>query len=192
MDISEFSAHVRSCKHRSTTEDNLGLRVLYEHPLGGKRANNTSIVEYDCEHYPSRFSMTVLMITLSIVAIHGIGAHPDDTWCKKVNEGRPGEHYVNWLKDPRMLPAIAPTARIMRYGYESQWFGEDPIRQKAAVVAHRLLLSLRRARKVQPSSSAVKIYRADGCTDLPTSSFDIHSALLRGSGCAEGKSQGLR
>ncbi|KAL8816780.1 MAG: hypothetical protein Q9191_008267, partial [Dirinaria sp. TL-2023a] len=84
----------------------------------------------------------------SIVAIHGIGAHPDDTWCKRIDTGGSSEKYVNWLKDRDMLPAIVPDARIMRYGYQSQWFGDEAISQKTSTVAQRLLLSLRRARKV--------------------------------------------
>lgn len=48
-----------------------------------------------------------------------------------------------------MLPAIAPNARIMRYGYESQWFGEGSVRQKASTLAQRLLLALLRERDVQ-------------------------------------------
>ena len=83
------------------------------------------------------------------MAIHGIGVHPDDGWRKKVDVGGSGEHYVNWLQAPHMLPAVVPGARIMRYGYQSQWFGEEAISQKASIVAHRLLLSLRRERKVR-------------------------------------------
>jgi len=48
-----------------------------------------------------------------------------------------------------MLPAVAPSARIMRYGYESQWFGEGVMRLQTSAVAQRLLLALRRKRKVQ-------------------------------------------
>lgn len=86
----------------------------------------------------------------SIVAIHGIGAHPDDTWCKEVGTDEEGRaRYVNWLKDKHMLPSVVPNARIMRYGYESQWFGTDAIRQKASTVANRFLLALKRKRKVR-------------------------------------------
>ncbi|KAF2198440.1 hypothetical protein GQ43DRAFT_157174 [Delitschia confertaspora ATCC 74209] len=46
-----------------------------------------------------------------------------------------------------MLPAVTPHARIMRYGYQSQWFGEEAMRQTASTVAHRLLLALWRKRK---------------------------------------------
>ncbi|KAG9529222.1 hypothetical protein KCU93_g3700, partial [Aureobasidium melanogenum] len=68
--------------------------------------------------------------TIDIVAIHGIGAHPDDTWCKlreaDLDKTRP-ENYVNWLDDPDMLPSIAPNARVMRYGYESAWCEPEAI-----------------------------------------------------------------
>jgi hypothetical protein len=83
----------------------------------------------------------------SIVAIHGIGAHPDDSWCKHVGTAE-SPQWVNWLEAENMLPAVAPHARIMRYGYQSQWFGEGAMRQKASTVAQRLLLALRRKRKV--------------------------------------------
>lgn len=89
-----------------------------------------------------------LTATFSVVAIHGIGAHPDDTWCKNVDIGHPEERYVNWLKDPHMLPKVLPQARIMRYGYASQWFGDDAIVVKTSTVAERLLRSLNRERRV--------------------------------------------
>jgi hypothetical protein len=83
----------------------------------------------------------------SIVAVHGIGAHPDGSWCKYVGTAE-NARWVNWLEAENMLPAVAPHARIMRYGYQSQWFGEGAMRQKASTVAQRLLLALRRKRKV--------------------------------------------
>lgn len=89
------------------------------------------------------FSLT----RLSIVAIHGIGAHPVDTWCKKVGTGETS-HYVNWLEKEDMLPSVVPNARIMRYGYMSRWYGDDAIRQKTTTVADRLLISLKRVRRV--------------------------------------------
>ena len=54
----------------------------------------------------------------SIVAIHGIGAHPDNTWNKDVGT-KESPQYVNWLEQSDMLPAAIPQVRIMRYGYES-------------------------------------------------------------------------
>lgn len=47
-----------------------------------------------------------------------------------------------------MLPVVAPNARIMRYGYQSQWFGKEAMQQNVSTVAGRLLLQLRRKRKV--------------------------------------------
>ncbi|PSN58929.1 TPR-like protein [Corynespora cassiicola Philippines] len=46
-----------------------------------------------------------------------------------------------------MLPAVAPNARVMRYGYESQWFGKEAMQQSASTVADRLLKALKRKRK---------------------------------------------
>jgi hypothetical protein len=48
-----------------------------------------------------------------------------------------------------MLPAIAPHARIMRYGYDSQWFGKEAVQLKVPAVAARLLRALQRKRTVQ-------------------------------------------
>ena len=56
--------------------------------------------------------------------------------------------YVNWLKDAEMLPAAVKDARIMRYGYQSQWFGKDALEQNASRVAPSLLDALKRKRKV--------------------------------------------
>lgn len=75
----------------------------------------------------------------SIVAVHGIGAHPDRTW----ETGN-----VNWLRDIQMLPSIVPTARIMRYGYESRWYGDNPIQQSVESVSSSLLQDLRNERTV--------------------------------------------
>ncbi|KAF2269047.1 hypothetical protein CC78DRAFT_540482 [Lojkania enalia] len=55
----------------------------------------------------------------NIFAIYGIGAHPDYTWCKNVGTAE-SPQWVNWLNKADMLPAVAPNARILRYGYQSQ------------------------------------------------------------------------
>ncbi|KAF2804502.1 uncharacterized protein BDZ99DRAFT_363154, partial [Mytilinidion resinicola] len=84
-----------------------------------------------------------------IVAIHGLGAHPDDAWCK--NDGTTEEpEWVNWLIEDDMLPAVAPHARIMRYGYQSEWFGKEAMQQNVSTVADRLLRALRRKREEFP------------------------------------------
>ena len=82
------------------------------------------------------------------MAVHGLGAHPDETWSKK-RETESGSVWINWLEEPDMLPAAVPSARIMRYGYKSGWFGQDSIKATASSVAQKLLLALRRERKVR-------------------------------------------
>ena len=123
------------------TDDDIGLKVLREAPT----AAAAEIIE--CVH--SKFSQLCesSLSYISIVAIHGIGAHPDDSWCKNVGTAE-SPQWVNWLHADDMLPAIVPYARIMRYGYQSQWFGEGAMRQNVSRVAQRLLLALRRKREV--------------------------------------------
>ncbi len=132
---------------RALTEDDKGIKVLYEGPSNAQESDSASFVEYGLKTIPERPVLPTLTVS-SIVAIHGIGAHPDDTWCKKLDAGGTEERYVNWLSDLHMLPAVVPQARIMRYEYESQWFGEETIHLKASTVAQRLLRSLQRIRKV--------------------------------------------
>ncbi|THZ90977.1 hypothetical protein D6C88_03825 [Aureobasidium pullulans] len=103
---------------RAVTEDDTGIEVLYQ-------PSNPNI---------------------DIVAIHGLGAHPDDTWCKNI--GTPeSPQWVNWLKDPNMLPSIASNVRIMRYGYESAWFGSDAIKQSTTDAAEEFLDDLKGLRE---------------------------------------------
>lgn len=46
-----------------------------------------------------------------------------------------------------MLPSAMKDARIMRYGYHSQWFARNAIKQNASNVAPGLLDALKRVRK---------------------------------------------
>jgi hypothetical protein len=84
---------------------------------------------------------------LSIIAVHGMGAHPDHTWCRQT-DGDDGPVFVNWLEDPQFLPAVVPRARIMRYGYNSRWFGEDAIKTKMSDISQTFLFELKDCRKV--------------------------------------------
>ncbi|RYC65079.1 hypothetical protein CHU98_g1080 [Xylaria longipes] len=106
---------------RTVTEDDLGLKALYNPPKG-------TPIKYD------------------IVAVHGIGAHPDYTWCKIIQQDGKRES-VNWLANKTMLPEALPNARIMRYGANTQWFGEDSIQQTVSTIADSLLRALKRSRK---------------------------------------------
>jgi hypothetical protein len=115
--------------------------VQFEPPGG----NGTAEVEYGC--HTCQFKLLLSEIHRSIVAIHGIGVHPDDTWCWKVGTGSE-KQYVNWLKDEKMLPSAIPKARILRFGYMSKWFGDDSILQRVSRVASRLLDALKFERLV--------------------------------------------
>ncbi|RDL36701.1 Uncharacterized protein BP5553_06053 [Venustampulla echinocandica] len=48
---------------------------------------------------------------VDIIAIHGLNGHREKAWTAKNN--------VNWLRDPNMLPAAIPNARIMSWGYDA-------------------------------------------------------------------------
>ena len=86
------------------TDDKIGMRVLCDQPADADQP-------------------------IDIVAVHGIGEHSDDSWCKNVGT-KDNPQWINWLAEKSMLPTAAPQARIMRYGYQSQWFGEVAMRQK--------------------------------------------------------------
>jgi hypothetical protein len=120
----------------------------------------------------------------SVVAVHGIGSYSDDSWCKNVGTEE-SPRWVNWLEEESMLPAVAPNARIMRYGYQSQWFGEGAMRQKASMVAQRLLLALRRKREV-PVLIPITV-RLLTLLGVSVSAADLYSALLRRASCADGE-----
>ncbi|KAI0849586.1 hypothetical protein F5Y00DRAFT_261371 [Daldinia vernicosa] len=63
-------------------------------------------------------------IEVDIIAVHGLGSNVDWSWTWKGEDGKPP--YVHWLKDPDMLPAVVPNARIMTYCYESRWHSNAP------------------------------------------------------------------
>ncbi|KAL1966027.1 hypothetical protein VTN77DRAFT_4967 [Rasamsonia byssochlamydoides] len=108
---------------RPITDADLGLRVLYD----GTKSD----------------SPTETDSPVAIVAVHGLGAHPDDAWCKKLDTGDGEVRYFNWLSEPSMLPAVVPRARIMRYGYDSRWFGQDAVKTKTSDISQLFLLDLK-------------------------------------------------
>lgn len=81
------------------------------------------------------------LICSSIVAVHGIGAHPVDAWQHRKTK-------ANWLSEKKMLPAKLPRARIMSYGYQSYWFGDDAVKTSIDGVATKLLQDLKYERKL--------------------------------------------
>lgn len=84
----------------------------------------------------------------SVVAIHGLGAHPDDAWCKTIESplGKSGKKI--WLVDEDMLPRFVPRARMMRYGYESYTCEKHAMHHNMTTLAQRFLAALKRERRV--------------------------------------------
>ena len=76
------------------------------------------------------------------MAIHGKGANPVYTWgvlrSPELDVKRQA-NWINWLEDKEMLPLEFPAARILRYGYPSDWFGEHAVKTRAATIAESLL-----------------------------------------------------
>ncbi|KAI0883242.1 uncharacterized protein GGS22DRAFT_37755 [Annulohypoxylon maeteangense] len=60
-------------------------------------------------------------IEIDIIAVHGLGSNVDWSWIWK-----DGVKQIHWLKDPDMLPAVVPNARIITYSYESRWHANAP------------------------------------------------------------------
>jgi hypothetical protein len=56
-----------------------------------------------------------------------------------------------------MLPSTVPTARIMRFAYESQWLGKEAVHQRLPLVADRLLCGLGELRHGCPDRPVIFI-----------------------------------
>ena len=109
----------------------------------------------------------LMKLPSSIVAVHGLGAHPEYTWTVTREEAQPlqaisssstrrapGKRRVNWLKDDDFLKEDFKTARIMTFGYNADWFVGAPT-ATAQQRAGTLLRELKRERlgsRVCPSS----------------------------------------
>ena len=88
----------------------------------------------------------MLIMFNSIVAVHGLGAHPKWAWVHK----KEGGEDVNWLADPNLLPKklsdAGIEARIMTFGYESKWIIKAP-KTRRMLCAEELLTALSKWRK---------------------------------------------
>ena len=87
----------------------------------------------------------------SIVAVHGLGAHPEFTWTvtKKQAQAESSSNAghtsnrprVNWLKDENFLKKDFKKARIMTFGYNADWVIGAPMataEQRAATLLREL------------------------------------------------------
>lgn len=118
----------------------LGMKVLYEGPKPCVEYVTTPEILFveSCTDF-------FLLIILSIVAAHGLGASPDWAWIRKVKNGDK-EVKVNWLADENMLPTKLPNSRIMTFNYESKWLLGAP-KQRCSLCAIQLLTALDHQRK---------------------------------------------
>ncbi|GKZ78533.1 hypothetical protein AnigIFM56816_002206 [Aspergillus niger] len=114
-------------------DDDLGLNVLHEGPLDASGCWETESTKESLSLSP-----------VDIVAIHGVGAHPLHTW----SHWDPVRKTVlNWLWDENMLHSDLPQARIMIFGYRSEWKGRRPSDVSSTEIAKHFLQALARARK---------------------------------------------
>ncbi|KAK0741192.1 hypothetical protein B0T18DRAFT_419659 [Schizothecium vesticola] len=107
-----------------------------------------------------------------------MGAHPDDTWCNKIDSDD-GSVNVNWLIDQRFLPAAFPRSRISRYGYDSRWFGEDAIRTKTSDISQAFLFDLNEYRKKDQTRPLIFIGHSFGGLVILKMLVDAHMERKR-------------
>jgi hypothetical protein len=78
-----------------------------------------------------------------------------------------------------MLLEAIPRARILRFGYDSQWFGNSAIKQRLSTVAESLLHALRSERKVEANILKFQPYRRIfTTTGMPGTPYRVHRALF--------------
>lgn len=112
---------------------------------------------------------------IDIVVVHGMGAHPQDTWCSSIPTGMnasgqedpqgqssEASRYIDWVKDKEMLPSLMPKARIMRFGYRSDSWGPDAVQTRGMDISFKLLYPLAREREGCPERPLIFIAHSFG------------------------------
>lgn len=66
----------------------------------------------------------------SVIAVHGLAAHPLETWVQKSEKW-------NWLEN--QLIDLFPSARVWTFGYDSSWCGDFAVETILSEVAAKLL-----------------------------------------------------
>ena len=85
-----------------------------------------------------------------------------------------------------MLPAEFPTARIFRYGYPSDWYGEHAVKTRAATIAEGLLDELNDIREEHTKRPIIFIAHSFGGLVLVKVNLSniIYGLCLQASDCA--------
>lgn len=118
---------------------------------------------------------------------------PDEAWTATATATAGDQDSVNWLVNGTMLPKIVPDARIMRYDYESSWFGAEASHHRVTALSKRFLLALKRKRKVllfsaHPHFINKTIVVADYLQDISHTAHHLHCSLLWRLGHRQGQS----
>lgn len=126
----------------------------------------------------------------SIVAVHGLGATPSTTWAKAPalqenldrhtepsttappTRANKFEDRINWLSNPKMLPADVTNARIMTFNYDSNWYGDDAVKVRLDHVADDLRRKILRQRRVNTIHRCIS--NANKCCRLTISRIALH------------------
>ncbi|KAF2148555.1 hypothetical protein K461DRAFT_232934, partial [Myriangium duriaei CBS 260.36] len=85
----------------------------------------------------------------SIVAVPGLGAHPEESWTWFPPRKRENARYgaFNWISDPNGLIKLYPNSRIMLYDFASAWHGSKRVRATLKSICTVLLDNLLEVRK---------------------------------------------
>lgn len=130
---------------RKVEDSDIGLKVLYEPPEG----------TYPSVELGNQFTRTQTIVAdqrESIVTVHGIGAHPQETWSAQVIQEGGDTKWLNWLSDETMLPRALSDMRVLNFGYKSDWFG-SPVQHSLSSLGSLLWTSLNMRREVKGVTS---------------------------------------
>lgn len=75
--------------------------------------------------------LTIINLLFSIIAIHGLDGHPEESWT--------AENGKLWLRD--FLPKVIPQARIMTYGYDAYTHGRKELNDESVYNIARNMLA---------------------------------------------------
>ncbi|PMD29581.1 hypothetical protein L207DRAFT_445284, partial [Hyaloscypha variabilis F] len=108
---------------------------------------------------------------LSIVAVHGLEANPDQAWIGNAKYG-----HINWLADKGMLPSKLPHSRIMAFNYDSKRLLESPKQQLSAIAMQLLAILDDMRREVHKTAYGSMLWK-ELIVDEMSASIDGHPTV---------------